>query len=116
MFQKLKLCCELAGLKLDKSSLNGMFGLGGELHCRLWKSEILLWTGLMCSTYNLLAVSVERFLEVSGHLIDKKNYYLCVTKWHFDIILQTGRDSILYFYITVPFLIIFGRHKSFFLG
>ena len=48
-----------------------MMGLGGELLCRLWKSEILLWTGLTCSTYNLLAVSVERFLEVIS------TYYLC---------------------------------------
>ena len=65
-----------------------MFGFGGELRCRLWRTEILLWTGLMCSTYNLLAVSVERFLEVS----DQRTSHACVGDGVVEFLRQMGRD------------------------
>ena len=36
----------------------------GELYCKLWASQILLWGLMMSSTYNLMAISIERYLAV----------------------------------------------------
>ncbi len=39
-------------------------GWVGELECRIWNSEALLWAGLNSSTWNLVCLAVERFVNL----------------------------------------------------
>ena len=59
----------LAGLFLIlTTALQGvtprMHGIGGELYCRLWADRQPLWHMLISSTFNLLAVTLERYLAI----------------------------------------------------
>ncbi len=40
-----------------------MEGLPGELYCRIWLTRILVWSLLMYSSYNLVALSIEKYME-----------------------------------------------------
>ncbi|XP_071798785.1 melanopsin-like [Asterias amurensis] len=39
-------------------------GAGGELLCRLWVSDFFLWCLFCSSTYNLVAITLERYLAI----------------------------------------------------
>ena len=41
-----------------------MSGLGDEVYCRLWLTKMPLWGMLVSSTYNLVALSAERYIAV----------------------------------------------------
>ena len=49
-------------------------GIGGELRCRLVTSGFLLWGFYMASTYNLVAITIDRYFEVV-HAIYHKNHF-----------------------------------------
>lgn len=42
----------------------GPVGLVGDLFCRLWDSRFILWALIHSSTYNLLAITFERYLGI----------------------------------------------------
>ena len=42
----------------------GLSGALGEAYCRVWLTDALLWGSLVASTYNLVAMSVERYLAI----------------------------------------------------
>ena len=42
----------------------GLKGLAGELYCRIWISSVLQWSTLVSSTYNLVAITIERYMMV----------------------------------------------------
>ena len=39
-------------------------GTGGIVYCKLWKSRAIMWSLFMASTYNLLAMNIERYMKV----------------------------------------------------
>ncbi len=39
-------------------------GVAGDIYCKFWQTKLFLWAFMLSSTYNLLALSIERFLEV----------------------------------------------------
>lgn len=43
---------------------SGLKGLAGEVYCRLWLSGVLQWSMLVSSTYNLIMITIERYLMV----------------------------------------------------
>ena len=42
-----------------------MDGVAAELFCRLWLTQILLWGLILSSTYNLMAISFERYVAIA---------------------------------------------------
>lgn len=49
-------------------------GILGEIYCRLWVSNYFLWVSLCGSTFNLVAITIERYFEVV-HPLTYKNYF-----------------------------------------
>ena len=43
---------------------SGVDGLSVELYCKLWLSQIPIWGLMTSSTYNLMAISTERYLAI----------------------------------------------------
>ena len=66
----------------------------GELYCKLWASQILLWGLMMSSTYNLMAISIERYLAIVYPL------------WHRMRVTNTKTNvvAVLVWMIGVPFI------------
>lgn len=46
-------------------------GIMGEIYCRIWVSNYFLWTALCGSTFNLVAITIERYFEVVHPFIYK---------------------------------------------
>ena len=42
-----------------------MDGIAAELFCRLWLTQILVWGLITSSTYNLMAISIERYIIIA---------------------------------------------------
>ncbi|KAI0242710.1 hypothetical protein LSAT2_011785, partial [Lamellibrachia satsuma] len=47
-------------------------GLGGELYCRFWLTEFLLWSLMISSSYNLMVLTLERCVRVVHPLFHHK--------------------------------------------
>ena len=43
---------------------SGVHGLSVELYCKLWLSQFAIWGLMMSSTYNLMAISSDRYLAI----------------------------------------------------
>ena len=72
----------------------GLSGLGAELHCRLWVAKPILWDLLESSTFNLLSISLERYIAIvhpMAHMVkltkDRIKLWLILI-WMFGPILQ----------------------------
>ena len=68
---------------------NDLFGLSGILLCKLWYTQFLLWSALQVSTYNLVCISIERYLSIVHPIWYKTNVggkgikVTCVIVWIF---------------------------------
>ena len=63
----------------------GHSGILGQLYCRIWANRLLVWSMFMSSTYNLLAVTMERYMEIVYPL---KHRIICTPeRTHFVIFL-----------------------------
>ena len=49
-------------------------GVMGELYCRIWAMKVPLWSALMVSTYNLLVLTIERYIEIVYPLYHKVSF------------------------------------------
>ena len=49
-------------------------GVVDDLYCRLWLGKIPIWSCIMSSSYNLVFLTVERYLEVVHPIWHKVNY------------------------------------------
>ena len=43
---------------------SGVHGLSVELYCKIWLSQVPIWGLMVSSTYNLMAISTERYLAI----------------------------------------------------
>ena len=50
------------------------YGLVGELYCRIWAMKVPLWSAFMVSTYNLLILTIERYIEIVHPLFHKVSF------------------------------------------
>ncbi len=70
--------------------------LSGEMYCRLWKSQVLLWGCFMASTVNLVLITVERYSEIvhaiwhKSFMTPTKTYVVLSLSW----IIGLGRSFI----------------------
>ena len=58
----------------DDVLLAGMDERGADLYCRTWGSPLLLYGLLLSSTYNLVAISVERYFAIVHPLWHKVSF------------------------------------------
>ena len=52
----------------------GQYGIKGELYCRIWAMKVPLWSAFMVSTYNLLVLTVERYIEIVHPIYHKVSF------------------------------------------
>ncbi len=77
---------QIAGLETPQAS-----GAKGELYCRLWDSWVILFA---MSTFNLAAISIERFVAVnfplwySVHFSQSRAITMAITAWIMAPIMQ----------------------------
>ena len=50
------------------------YGLIGEFYCRIWAMKVPLWSAFMVSTYNLLVLTIERYIEIVHPLFHKVSF------------------------------------------
>ncbi|KAI0228116.1 Cholecystokinin receptor [Lamellibrachia satsuma] len=50
---------------LRSNLMSGMDSVSAELFCRIWLSQIPLWGLMTSSSYNLMAISTERYLAIA---------------------------------------------------
>ena len=53
-------------------------GLAGVLQCKLWESTYFLWATAMTSTYNLLAITLERYLAIVHPIWYRTRFHGCL--------------------------------------
>ena len=76
----------LAGVH-DCGDQRGFQGMSGELYCRLWRNKVFLWSLLLVSTYNLVGITVDRYLEIvhpvwhKNHITRRSIYTILVLSW-----------------------------------
>ena len=73
-----------------------LYGLGGELICRIWLSNLFLWIGFVASLYNLVFLSIERYLEIV-HPVWHRNFFdrnklvmIIAFVWLMGVVFQTA--------------------------
>ena len=59
---------------LRSDLMSRMDSVSAELFCRLWLSQIPLWGLMTSSTYNLMAISVERYLAIAHPIWHKTSF------------------------------------------
>ena len=50
----------LTSLTIKNSFHTRAKGILGDLECSVWNGDMLLWTGMVTSTWNLVCLTVER--------------------------------------------------------
>ena len=58
----------ISGLTLQDTSKVHSHGILGELECRLWNSGFLLWALFCASTWNIVAMTIERYVYLNLEL------------------------------------------------
>ena len=70
--------------------------LGSELYCRVWQSGLLQWSVFTSSTYNLVVLTIERYLKIVHPIIHKTSFTfkkakaLIIAVWFFGILFQSS--------------------------
>ncbi len=70
--------------------------LGGELLCRLWLNKVPLWGMMVVSTYNLIALTIERYLAMMHpvwhkvHFNSKMAAAMMVSSWFIGLSYNYG--------------------------
>ena len=71
-----------------------LFGLDGEVLCRLWYSKTILWGSMMVSTLNLVAITLERHMAIvypikyKSHATRRRVVVTCLIVWVLGISFQ----------------------------
>ena len=81
---------------LRSDLMSRMDNVSAELFCRMWLSQIPLWGLITSSTYNLMAISVERYLAIAHPIWHKTSFTETKTRssivviWLFGITYMTS--------------------------
>ena len=51
----------MSSFTLENTSTVRRDGILGQLECRLWNTEFFLWALFFASTWNIVAMTIERF-------------------------------------------------------
>ena len=93
-------------MMLGVIEVDGYNMISGNIHdefvCRFWLTRVLLWSMLMSSTYNLVCLTFERYLEIVHPVYHKVNFsqtkaiiamvcvWICGPAYHFSYQLPTS--------------------------
>ena len=83
---------------------------GGAFICLIWRTAVLLWSLMISSTYNLVLVSIDRYLQIVHPVWHKNQMTTCIAKgmlafawlsgfvWKLPTVLATSRvvDGVCY--------------------
>ena len=63
--------------KLTTKNIYGVYNVGilGELECRLWNTQLFLWSSFFCSTWNLVSMTYERYAVLFKAELKKVNHF-----------------------------------------
>ena len=67
-----------------------------EFYCRVWYNQVLLWGTYISSTYNLVVLTIERYLKIVHPILHKtsftsrKSKILIISVWLFGTLFQTA--------------------------
>ena len=71
--------------------LENYHGVLGYMNCFFWQTKIILWILLLCSTYNLVVLTFERYMEIifpiyhKIHFTKTKAIVSMVSVWIFSV-------------------------------
>ena len=82
--------------RIDSTNLP-FSGLAGEVYCRVWLSKLPLWFLTMASTYNLVVLTIERYLNIAYPIWHKTHFSLNVAYISIAVVVVS---SLLYICIT----------------
>ncbi len=66
-------------------------GIQGQFYCRVWVTKLLFWCSISCSTYNLVAITFDRYASIVHPIWHKKVFnkryllFLVLAVWIFGI-------------------------------
>lgn len=66
----------LALMAIHLSHNENLSGMSGQVFCKVWLSQWLIWGSFMASTYNLVALTLERFFGVVYPIFHKQHVTL----------------------------------------
>ena len=52
----------------------GHFGFWGQIYCRFWSTKVFMWSAFLSSTYNLVALTLERYFQVCHPIKHKTSF------------------------------------------
>ena len=89
----------------------GLSGVWREIYCRVWVTKVPLWSLLISSTFNLLAVTLERYLGVVHPILHRVSFttpkvvlsLVCV--WLSGLVLQLSYKACANFFTVVIFFL-----------
>ena len=84
----------------DVSGVVPFDGLAGEIYCRLWQSEVLLWSFLTSSTMNLVFITLNRYMKLVHPMWYK--VYFGQSKVKFSLIFSWFYGPLITFPASVP--------------
>ena len=76
----------VAGLD-DRLHDRNFDGVAGDIYCKLWKAGTFQWTCYIASTYNLVAITLDRYAEVCHAvwhrvtITKRKAVMICASTW-----------------------------------
>jgi hypothetical protein len=54
--------------------------LGSEIYCRMWLTAIFQWVSLEASTYNIVALTIERYMKIVHPVMHKTHFTMFKAK------------------------------------
>ena len=54
----------ISSLTLEDTTKVRREGILGQLECRLWNTEFFLWALFFASTWNIVAMTIERYVSI----------------------------------------------------
>ena len=75
-------------LRADLMSVMGEFG--ANVYCKLWVSQLPLWGLMMSSTYNLVAISIERYIAVVHPIWHRTSFTVAKSRVSLAVIWMFG--------------------------
>ncbi len=81
----------LAGIPLCNENRD-LVGVSGTLYCLLWETKVFYWSTVLASTYNLVGLTIDRYLAVvhvmwHKHFMSEQKVLVClVLCWLFGMV------------------------------
>ncbi len=76
-------------VRFDYMDLEGVWG---DFYCKVWVTKSLMWAFFVASTYNLLILTVKKYMDImhplSKHMSKEQKWALVISIWLFGVFIQ----------------------------